>query len=105
MKWLVVCDPDVPIENYGEILPEVPSAEETAGCPAGWRAVYLEADTEKVKPLTEMEGRICRVRPVWEQRQLSPAELLVLGRRIVKERETRQREKNPPSPEVGGNGE
>ena len=101
MKWLVVCDPSVTVEDYGEILPGVPSAKETAGCPVGWRAVYLEADIDEVKPLSEMEERVCRVRPVWEEQRLSPAELLLLGRRVEMEREARKRKENPPTPEEG----
>jgi hypothetical protein len=78
----LVCHPELAIEEYGELLPGVPSREETIGCPAGFRAVYMEATIEQVRPLTSGDDRVCRLRPVWEKPALSPAELLILGRRI-----------------------
>jgi hypothetical protein len=82
VKWLLVCDPDMPVEEYGERLPGVPSWEEIAGCPAGYKALYLEASIEQVRPLASGDARVCRLRPVWEKPSFSPAELLVLGRRL-----------------------
>lgn len=102
MKWLVVCDPDLAVEDYGDILSGAPPADEVAGCPEGWRAVYLEADVEQVRPLTEMRERVCRVRPIWEESRLSPAELLLLGRQVERERETRARPKEDPSTPAEG---
>ena len=92
MKWLVVCAPDLAIEQFGDVLSGAPSADEIAGCPEGWRAVYLYASVEQVRPLSGMEDRVCRVRPVWEQQQLSPAELMVLGRRVEMEQRARERQ-------------
>jgi hypothetical protein len=95
VKWLLVCDPDLPVEEYGEILPGVPSEQETAGCPAGFRAVYLDAGIERVRPLTSGDDRVCRLRPVWEKPSLSPAELLILGRRISKQQEGERNRDDP----------
>lgn len=97
MKWLVVCDPDLTVEDYDDILSGVPPANEVAVCPDGWRAVYLEASVEQVKPLTEMEEQVCRVRPVWEESHLSSAELLLLGRQLARVREARRQPKENPS--------
>ncbi len=97
MKWLLVCDPALPIDDYGEVLSEAPPGTETAGCPEGSRAVYLQASLEQVRPLTAGNERVYRLLPVWERPALSPAELLVLERRVeaAQEEDRRRGEKGP----------
>ncbi len=82
VKWLLVCDPTLPIEEYGDLLPGSPSSDERAGCPSHFRAVYLEASLEQMRPLAGGDERVCRLRPIWEPMPLSPAEALVLRRRM-----------------------
>ncbi len=104
MKWLLVCDPSVPVEEYGEVLSGVPSEKERAGCPATYRALYLEATLEQVKPLSDGNELVCRLLPVWEKTSLSPAELLVLERRVEAAQEAQRPggEQPPPKPSNDG---
>lgn len=91
MKWLLICDPSLQVEDYGELLSGVPSEEERAGCPDGSRAVYLEATLEQVRPLAAGDERVCRILPVWEKAGLSPSQLLIMGRRVEIYQETMEK--------------
>ena len=60
--------------------------------------MYLESTLDRVRPLTAGDDRVCKLLPVWEKPTLSPAELLILGRRVehLREAEEKESKEDPP---------